>query len=170
MLNYEMFEIPCHKYYLPIVLLDVREHKLVCQEVNSLLILMRNPRPNIDLVSEKIQFYFETENGDSSLGQVESNITFFYNIDNPKQKTKEKCMFFFEGFHLTEILFYFPYIPHQRFLMDIRFFNHEKRDGKCRICFEETTLVNLHNNMFRHEVCKNCLYRISQCPFCRKEF
>lgn len=169
MLNYEMIEIPCEKFYMPIVFLDLREYKLTCQEVNSFMILMRNPRTNIDLLSGVFQFFFESSEqiGDSFLGQVQSNLNLIYNMNNTKFKDSLPFIIFTQGYQLIELLLYLPAFKQQTLLREIVYRSHSIREGECPICMEQKNLVNLHQNEFHHEVCKTCLFRLTQCPMCR---
>lgn len=168
MLNYEMFEIPCEKYYLPIVLLDLREYKLVCQEINSMMLFMRNPRTNIDLLTGVFQFFFEKKDVEESfMGQVQSNLSILYNMDKTKKKEQLPFILFTQGFQLIELLIYFPSFKKQSLLRDIVFCSYPRREGECPICMENRTVINLHNDNYHHEVCRPCLLRISQCPICR---
>jgi hypothetical protein len=169
MLNYEMVEIPCEKYYLPIMMIDLRPYKLICQDVNSLMILIRNPRVNIDLMSSIFSFFFDHEDiEDSFYGEVQSDLSVIYNLENKMKETKtQPFILFTEGYKLIELLIYFPNSKKQSFLKEIAYKQNESREGECPVCMEQHSLVNLHNNEFQHELCWNCLFKVNKCPLCR---
>ena len=169
MLNYVMHEIMCPQYYLPIILINLRPLNMVCETVNSLTMLIKEPRINIDLISSVFRFYFPTPPEDTTYhGQVRSQYVIVYHLDEPWESTDEHpCILFFEGMTLVEILVYIPF-QNQRFLKQIQYYFHPKRKGSCLVCLEDdVVLVNLHQNQYHHEVCSNCIFKVDQCPLCR---
>jgi len=174
MINYEMYEIACPMYYLPIVLLDIVEHDIQCQEMNSITMLMKNPRSNMDMISAVFHFYFEGGTDDVDRvtpGQVTSRYMIIYDMDSVDEVVTDyyPCVLFLRGKKLCEILFYMPpqALPFRRELL-YRF--HPRRTDVCPLCLEERPLINLHKNDFRHELCLDCVLHIRpRCPFCRLE-
>lgn len=167
MLNYEMFEIPCEKYYKPIICLELRPYNLKCLEENTITILMRNPRVNIDLFSSVFHFFFDgTQDGDY-LGHVRSDSTLIYNLDEPQEHFNSSVILLSQGYYLVELIIYIPPARRPFYLREIEYWKHQKEEGECPICFEEKTLVNLHNNEFRHHVCGQCILQLTSCPICR---
>ena len=130
---------------------------------------MRNPRTNIDLISGVFQFSFENKPESTELGQIQSNINFIYNMDNPNSKISYPFILFTEGYKIIEILLYMPCYKKQNFLKQIIYTQFPQTDGECIICFEQKKLVNLHKNHHQHEVCWDCLFKIYQCPLCRSD-
>lgn len=169
MLNYVMHEIECPKYYLPVVLIDLRPFHMMCEKVNSMTMLMREPRTNMDLISSVFQFYFGYQPEEASHGQVRSHHVIIYHLEKPWETADEHpCILFLEGMRLVEILIYIPF-QNQRLLAQIEYYFHPKRRGSCLVCREEDViLINLHQNQYRHEVCSGCLWKIQHCPLCRQ--
>lgn len=169
MLNYVMHRVECPRYYLPLILIDLREHGLMCDRINSLTLLMKNPRPNIDLISCVFDFYFPASPAiGTECGEVHARHRIIYNIDRPMESEEHRlCVLFLEGRMLREILLYMPHPP-GHYLRQLMYHHFPRRDGACIVCCEEeTVLINLHGNEFEHEVCETCLLRVNQCPICR---
>lgn len=169
MLNYEMHEVKCPSYYRPTVIMDLRPYDMYCTDINTITILMKHPRQNIDMISAVFRFYFDGDTPRSSFGQVHSHYIKIYNLDDQLQCDKETdhCILFLDGTQLTHIIMYMPYHKDTRFLREIRSIHNGRRDGTCIICLEDTELINLHNDEFNHEVCRACLLKIENCPICR---
>jgi hypothetical protein len=166
MLNYVMHEVQCPKYYLPFVYTDLRNCNILCEDVNNFMMLMINPRINIDMISSRNRFYF-TENHDNVCGEVFPRCMIVYNINDPTNINEIPCILYLEGRQLVSIMIY---IPNQAtcYLQEFRYRTHSRRSGQCPICFDDNqSLINLHNDEFCHEVCCLCLYRIENCPLCR---
>lgn len=169
MLNYVMYEVPCTKYYLPLIHIDVRSLDLMCEAVNSITILMMRPRINMDMISSQFRFYFTTIRGEeTSYGQVHSQCMIIYNMNEPSNIDHHPCILHLEGKRMLEILLYVPY-PEINIMKEISYRLHRRRVGSCPICYEETTLINLHEDDFHHEVCSVCLLKIDYCPLCREQ-
>jgi len=172
MLNYVMHEIECPKYYLPVILIDLRPFHMICEKTNAFTLLLHEPRTNIDLLSSVFRFYFEEDSlADRFHGQVRSNYSIIHNIEKPWESRNENqhpCILFLEGTNLVEIMLYVPY-QNRRYLVEIQYYFHPKRRGSCSLCFEEDAiLINLHQNHYYHEVCTDCVFQIHNlCPLCR---
>lgn len=165
MLNYVMYEVKCTKYYLPLIYVDLRALELVCDRVNTITILMMHPRINMDMISSQFRFYFTDENNDR-YGQVHSQCMIVYHMNEPSKIDKLPCLLYLEGMRVRAILIFLPY-PETDVMKELCYHKHRRRKGCCPICFEERSLVNLHNDDFFHEVCFPCLFKIHQCPLCR---
>jgi len=169
-LNYEWFHITNVKYYVAVILLNVRDKELQCTKTNSITILMENPRTNIDLLSAVFYFFFHEWPQEDTLGQVISKCTVFYHSENKEFVDTYPCILFLKGSILEEILIYLPERP-QEFLREIKYLNYPRRTSLCVVCLEENiTVVNVHDNHFSHEMCMKCILQLKQlqCPICRE--
>jgi len=174
-LNRRICELSCPSYYSPVVVLDLQAFQMFCTKVNSITIIIRHPRTNVDMITSVFKFYFdETMYGSDGAGQVHSNYTRVYNIGDPARSDGEDdsdnpCILLFNGRQLTHVFLYVPYHRDQRFLREIRLFRNPRTRGSCPICMEDDVeLVDLHDNAFGHRTCMSCAVRIDKCPICRE--
>lgn len=171
LLNSHWYRVSVSKYYHPVLLLDMRSFRIQCQMTNRIQIKADNPRTNISYLSAVFQFFFHDWPSQSYMGQVVSRYSVMYCDKNVMDVDQFPCILFLSSLQLDEILMYLPPRP-MMFLKEIRLRNIALLKGFCVICLEQNTdVVNVHQDNYHHEMCKDCLlqYPNSQCPICRRK-
>lgn len=167
LLNSHKYKISFTKFYNPLLLIDVKKYQMKCELNNSFLFFIENPRTNIELVSGFFEFYFKNNPQEFTLGQVISKTLITYNDQKPNIFEFMPCILFTTGFYLQEILIYLPFqsFPFHR---ELHYYFVEKMMYSCAICLEEKLCINVHQNIYNHCVCQECILKIeSACPVCR---
>ena len=173
LLNYKMFSIPCPKYYLPLILIEVREYNMKCTLNNSIIFFMENPRTNIELISAFFEFYFEELPSSETQGQVSTKSMIVYRkVDDPTIQDPTlfefiPCILFTQGSFIHQILIYLP-VQILSYLRELKYMFLPRSLDTCSICLEEKKVINVHQNQYSHHCCLSCLLCIEKkCPICR---
>lgn len=170
MINFKLYKIRFSKYWHSQYLIDLRSENIECKLNNVCMLFIENPRLNIELISGFFEFYFKTYPSEQTLGQVLTKVVITYKSgdrDNKADTETMPCIIFTKGFQMLEILIYTPSID-ITFLKELRISFLPKIDDHCTICLEKKdNIINLHQDHFKHYVCKDCLIKIDKCPICR---
>lgn len=183
MINHEMYFISFSKYYLPLMLIDLKEYNIECKMNNICMFFFENPRTNIELMSAYFEFFFQEPPDHEISGQILCKTMISYRTDLISEDTVSvdhllgsfeflPCVLFTKGMYLKELLLYLPE-QKLKYMRELKYYFTKRTEGMCQICCEEDSLlVNIHGNIsnLKHEMCEDCLWKLSssQCPFCRQ--
>lgn len=172
-LNYDMYEIDYAKFYLPVLMIDVRPYEIQCDMHNSIMFFVEHPRTSIDLLSGFFEFYYEASPSAHTHGQVISKTLVTYHLTLATGNDHviyeyTPCILFTRGMNLEEILIYMPK-QEMVFLRELRYRFWPRAENICSLCCEpRSDIINLHKNEYHHECCIRCIMRWGfTCPFCR---
>jgi len=168
-LNDTFYQISFTKFYNSSLLINIEDYHILCLVKNKCMILIENPRTNIQYVHSYFEFFFEYIPESYTLGQIKSNILIIYNLGSNSFEYSS-CILFTKGFLIKEILIYLP-TREISYLRELKYFFYPHYLDICNICLEENKkVINVHNDKYHHTFCLSCLlqlyYRV--CPLCRK--
>lgn len=159
---YSINNIPCYKDEI------VFKTNIECEkERNKIILLIVNPRTNIDSMLYCSEFFFNSDIHDESYGQMESKILIGYNMTTKMDNnTFGKIYFLTKGTKIVRVTIEMP--PQNRvFLRELIYRKKEMFSAYCCICYEmKSNVINLHNT---HQFCFDCILQLEnkKCPICR---
>jgi hypothetical protein len=137
------------------------------KEKNKIILLILNPRTNIDSLLYCSEFFFNTDIQSDTFGQMESKILVGYNI---KYRTNDtffcKIYFLTKGTTIIKVTIEMPE-QNRTFMRELIYKKKEMKKDECYICYEtKSNIINLHNN---HQFCLDCILQVKtkKCPICR---
>ena len=138
------------------------------KEKNKIILLILNPRTNIDSLLYCSEFFFNGDINHDTFGQMESKILVGYNLKENKNKTFfSKIFFLTKGTNIIKVTIEMPE-QNRTFLRELLYRNRDMKTDECYICYEtKDNIINLHSN---HQFCLDCILKCKtkKCPICRE--
>lgn len=159
---YNVRNIPCFRDEI------VFKTNIECdKERNKIILLIMNPRTNIDSMLYCSEFFFNNDIHENSYGQMESKILIGYNM-NSKNQSNTFCKIYFltKGTTIIRVTIEMPE-QNRVFLRELIYRKKEMSYDYCYICYEmKSNVITLHNT---HRFCFDCILKLSsrKCPVCR---